>query len=196
MIIETGKEHALNNLIDKYKCVGVNLTFVFITVLENVVNWANNLIKTRLYHLWSPTDLKNRLCKSVTKGGAGLKTELFGSNELSSQEIIELVADFKEFIEWKRSLLLKPNRIDINTFIRGSPLQDYSGAIPYQNNKNNALKVGEILLDNVKIKENRDDSRHLVLLNNFAYFGFGKTRFGIQFLDIWKNYLAENLNEK
>ncbi|KAL9645535.1 hypothetical protein ABK040_000599 [Willaertia magna] len=196
-IQETGKEHALNNLKDKYKSVGVHLTFVFITVLENVVNWANNLLKTRLYNLWSPIDLKNQLCKSVTKGGAGLQTELFDSNELSSQEIIELVADFKEFIEWKRSLLLKPKRIDINTFINnGILLEDYSGAIPYQNNKNNALKVGETLLYNVEIKESKAGSRHLVLLNNFAYFGFGKTRFGIQFLDIWKNYLAENPNEE
>ncbi|KAL9646466.1 hypothetical protein ABK040_006463 [Willaertia magna] len=50
---------------------------------EIVVSWVDNLLKTRLYHLWSTTHAKQQLCEPTVRGGAGLEQKEF--EELESR---------------------------------------------------------------------------------------------------------------
>ena len=54
--------------------------------------------------------------------------------------------------------------------------------MPYQNNSDTVDQIAKALMNNIKQK----NYRFKKLIYSFDYYGFGKTRLGVQFLDLWK----------
>ncbi|KAL9649768.1 hypothetical protein ABK040_009583 [Willaertia magna] len=183
-----------------------------LNLICDVVDWVDNLFQTRLYHLWSNEQIKEQLCKSV-------KLTLEEAEKLCHLSLTSLVNDINEFglektlkqleitqknialeslkyyLNWINNISkLTVPIIKAQSFI--GPVFEFRQSIPYQNNENNILEVGQVLLNNMIFKQRKENERFQKLLVNFANFGFGKTRFGVQFLDLWKMYLEENLELK
>ncbi|KAL9647452.1 hypothetical protein ABK040_006813 [Willaertia magna] len=97
--------------------------------LKVVVNWVDNLLKTRLYHLWSVEQVKEQLCIPSEKGGAGLNKEQvnhlfdagFNLSFLGGDSAIDKIdlppQDLKKVVNWINSLhCIYVNYRDFNLF--------------------------------------------------------------------------------
>jgi len=68
---------------------------------------------------------------------------------------------------------------------------NYKDDIPFQN-LNVVKAMGEHLLRNCKVKREGLSEDSLCLLANFSFDGFGKTRIGIEFLELWKQCVSSH----
>ena len=90
-IQDKDKYFAIERLEKQFAKEGI-LSVELSTTLQTVVFWVDNLLKTKLYHLWSADQVKEQLCKLIDEGGAGLNEDqvLGGVNGNSLKRIMEL----------------------------------------------------------------------------------------------------------
>ena len=186
-----------------------------------VAEWVAVKLNPKPYELWSTQEIIENLCKPQAEGGAGLTVEECREVNLTGALLHKI--DNEVNIQLKESTAL--NYVDLTNRVRAFdsvpkatsgaiirwisnkiPLltaqkvtffvPQFEGDIPYQNNKSIVKRIGEVLLDNCKIKHTRSTERSLKLLANFAYYGFGKTRLGVTFLDLWRRSVDSNLKYK
>lgn len=103
--LQKGTDYAYQKLKSKYQNSGHALTVDLLDTLDIIVNWVDDLYKTRLYHLWEVEKIREQLSKPVNEGGVGLtkfeidnlkieKDSIVGANMECNKKITDYLERF------------------------------------------------------------------------------------------------------
>jgi len=147
------------------------------------LNFVRDLTENDVFSLFQFLNIPIEESKIVTNkwNGYFLTDVLPGLNDQQLGEFGLRYGDARTIMDWVKRSTLETKPLHTN-------VDDYSQNMVYQNNNECVKHVGVVFLENSAITENR--YRKLVV--NFANYGLGKTRFGIEFQQLFKKALQDN----
>ncbi|EFC37431.1 predicted protein [Naegleria gruberi] len=183
---------------------GNKLSFMGPNSVALLEYWVENDLLPCSYLYWTKAKTREMLTKSKNDGGMGLSEDVaqnfYNLDGKAIESLIshsfcqnnclidlELYESLKSWIFSLRETELLVPLIGFNLMNISITMPVFDNSMPYQNNKKCVQNMAVEFLHNLNTEEIRCKS----LVCNFSHFGFGKTRFGVQFLKLLRNAISD-----